>query len=452
MGFKDSFVWGAATASYQVEGAVEEGGRGLTVWDEFARMPGKIFSGHTGDAAVDHYHRYVEDVALMKALGLKAYRFSVAWSRILPEGYGKVNREGLRFYKNLVDELVKNGIEPYVTLFHWDLPYGIYRIGGWQNPAIAGYFAEYARIVAEYLGDKVKYYITFNEPQCFIGLGHVTGEHAPGNIMSRRAVLEMAHNVLLAHGEATKVLRKVAPHAKIGYAPTCSAHYPSTMKEEDVEAARKANFDICPDADNYMWNVPWWSDPVLLGRYPEEGVRMYRDIMPEIGAKDMEVISEPIDFYCQNIYNGSEVCADGLGGYRYVPRKPGYAKTSIGWPVTPESLYWGPKFLYERYHKPFYISENGMAAHDSISLDGKIHDPNRIDFLHRYLRCLKRAADEGVVVEGYFLWSLMDNYEWSKGYSERFGIIYVDYDTQMRTVKDSGYWYRDVIANNGREL
>ena len=325
MGFKDGFVWGAATASYQVEGAVTEGGRGLTVWDEFARMPGKTFSGHTGDVAADHYHRYVEDVAIMKALGLKAYRFSVAWSRILPQGYGAVNEEGLRFYKNLVDELVENGIEPYVTLFHWDLPYGLYRIGGWQNPAITDYFAEYARIVAEYLGDKVKHYITFNEPQCFIGLGHVTGEHAPGNIMSRRAVLEMAHHVLLAHGKATKVLRKVAPHAKIGYAPTCSAHYPDTQKPEDVEAARMATFDICPDPDNFMWNIPWWSDPVLFGKYPEEGVRLYRDIMPEIGAKDMEVISEPIDFYCQNIYNGSAVRADGNGGYRYVPREIGRA-------------------------------------------------------------------------------------------------------------------------------
>ena len=452
MGFKDGFVWGAATASYQVEGAVTEGGRGLTVWDEFARMPGKTFSGHTGDVAADHYHRYVEDVAIMKALGLKAYRFSVAWSRILPQGYGAVNEEGLRFYKNLVDELVENGIEPYVTLFHWDLPYGLYRIGGWQNPAITDYFAEYARIVAEYLGDKVKHYITFNEPQCFIGLGHVTGEHAPGNIMSRRAVLEMAHHVLLAHGKATKVLRKVAPHAKIGYAPTCSAHYPDTQKPEDVEAARMATFDICPDPDNFMWNIPWWSDPVLFGKYPEEGGRLYRDIMPEIGAKDMEVISEPIDFYCQNIYNGSAVRADGNGGYRYVPREPGYARTSIGWPVTPESLYWGPRFLYERYQKPFYISENGMAAHDSVSLDGKVHDPNRIDFLQRYLRCLKKTAEEGTPVEGYFLWSLMDNYEWSKGYSERFGIVHVDYKTQVRTIKDSGYWYRDVIAGNGVHL
>ncbi len=213
-----------------------------------------------------------------------------------------------------------------------------------------------------------------------------------------------------------------------------------------------ATFDICPDPDNFMWNIPWWSDPVLFGKYPEEGVRLYRDIMPEIGAKDMEVISEPIDFYCQNIYNGSAVRADGNGGYRYVPREPGYARTSIGWPVTPESLYWGPRFLYERYQKPFYISENGMAAHDSVSLDGKVHDPNRIDFLQRYLRCLKKTAEEGTPVEGYFLWSLMDNYEWSRGYSERFGIVHVDYKTQVRTIKDSGYWYRDVIAGNGVHL
>ena len=452
MGFKKDFVWGAATASYQVEGGAFEDGRGWTVWDEFCRIPGKVFSAHNGDVAADHYHNLEGDVKLMKELGLKAYRFSIAWSRIYPEGFGKVNVKGLAFYERLVDLLIENGIEPYITLFHWDLPFGLHRLGGWQNPAITDYFAQYATTVAKHMGERVKYYITFNEPQCFIGLGHVTGEHAPGNIMSKRCVLEMAHNVLLAHGKATRALREVAPHAKIGYAPTSSAHYPATNSEKDIEAARRANFDILPDPDNFMWNITWWSDPIIFGKYPEEGVELYKDIMPQIGESDMEIISTPIDFYCQNIYNGHPISDDGNGGFRYDEREAGYARVANGWPVTPESLYWGPKFLYERYKLPFYISENGTATNDTVSLDGKVHDPDRINFLHRYLRYFQQAANEGIPVEGYFCWSLMDNFEWAKGYNDRFGIIYVDYKTQERIIKDSGYWYKNVIENNGENL
>lgn len=452
MGFKEDFVWGAATASYQIEGATLEDGRGLTVWDEFCKIPGKVFSAHTGDVACDHYHRYKEDVAIMKKLHIGAYRFSIAWSRIMPNGFGKVNEKGLKFYSDLIDELIKNGIEPYVTLFHWDLPYELYKRGGWQNPDISQWFAEYTYVVAKCFGNRVKNYITFNEPQCFIGLGHVTGEHAPGNLMSQKAVLEMAHNVLLSHGKAVQVLRKVAPHAKIGYAPTCTANYPATDSPEDIEATRKSYFEVCPNPDNFMWSITWWSDPVLLGHYPEDGLELYKDILPDIKEGDMELISEPIDFYCQNIYNGHKIRATEGGEFEYVKRDEGYAKTAANWPVTPESLYWGPKFLYERYPKPFFISENGMAAHDTVSLDGEVHDPNRIDFLHRYLLQLRRAAKDGVPVEGYFVWTLMDNFEWARGYSERFGIVYVDYQTQERIIKDSGKWYSEVIKRNGENL
>jgi len=452
MGFKEGFVWGTATASYQVEGGAYEGGRGWTVWDEFCRIPGKVYEGHNGDVAADHYHKMEDDVKLMKELGHKAYRFSIAWSRIYPEGFGEISQEGLDFYKRLVDALVENGIEPYITLFHWDLPFGLHRLGGWQNPAITDQFAEYAATVAQHMGDKVKHYITFNEPQCFIGLGHVTGDHAPGNLMSDRCVLEMAHNVLLAHGKAVRALRKVAPHAKIGYAPTSNAHYPLTNSPEDIEAARQATMDILPNPANFMWNIPWWSDPVVFGKYPEEGVELYKDIMPTINEGDMEIISTPIDFYCQNIYNGFPIKSDGNGGFEYVKREEGYARVANGWPVTPEALYWGPKFLYERYKLPFYISENGTATNDAVSLDGKVHDPARINFLHRYLKCLKQTATDGTPVEGYFLWSYLDNFEWAKGYNDRFGIVYVDYKTQERIVKDSGHWYKETIETNGANL
>lgn len=450
MGFPEKFLWGTATASYQVEGGFEDG-RGYTVWDDFCAIPGKVLDGSDGSMACDHYHRYKEDVALMKELGFKAYRFSIAWSRILPEGTGEVSEAGLQFYENLVDELCANDIIPCVTLFHCDLPYALYRRGGWQNPDSPEWFAEYTRVVAERLGKKVPYFITFNEPQCFIGLGHVTGEHAPGNLMSRKSVLEMTHHVLMAHGKAVKVLRDYAPEAKVGIAPTSTVACPATEKPEDVEAARKAYFDVI-DQENYMWSVSWWSDPVFFGKYPEEGVKLFAGDMPCIGEQDMELISQPVDFYGQNIYNGYPVASDGKGGYSCLPRKRGASRTACGWPVVPESLYWGPKFLYERYHKPIFITENGISCTDSICLDGKVHDAERIDFLHRYLLALKKCVEEGNEVEAYFVWSLMDNFEWAKGYTERFGLIHVDYETQVRTMKDSAWWFKKMMESNGNDL
>lgn len=448
MSFPKKFIWGTATASYQVEGAACEDGRGLTVWDDFCSTTGKTFNGQNGDVACDHYHRYKEDVALMAELGLKAYRFSIAWSRIMPEGTGEINEKGLEFYDSLVDELLKKGITPYVTLFHWDLPFGLYRKGGWQNPESPKWFANYVEIVAKRLGDRVKNFITFNEPQCFVGLGHVTGEHAPGNIMSRKSTLEMAHNVMLAHGLAVQVIRSIVADAKVGYAPTSSAVYPASNSKEDIEAARQAYFQVQPNPDNYLWSVTWWSDPVMLGGYPEDGLKLYEKDLPKIGQNDMKIISQPLDFYGQNIYNGSQVKAQ-KNGFEYVERSIGYNRTANGWPVTPECLYWGPKFLYERYKKPIIITENGMCAHDWVSVDGKVHDPNRIDFMYRYIREMKKAVEDGVDVIGYFAWSLMDNFEWAKGYFDRFGMVYVDYKTQQRIIKDSGYWYKQLVESNG---
>jgi beta-glucosidase len=383
----------------------------------------------------------------MKELGIKAYRFSLSWSRIFPDGVGEVNPDGVRFYNELIDALLENGIEPYITLYHWDLPQALYLRGGWMNGESVAWFAQYAAKVAQLFSDRVKFFITFNEPQCFIGSSCYAGGQAPGLKMGLRAVFQMAHNVLKAHGAAVKAMRAAAVRPiQLGIAPTCSAHYPQTETPADMEAARQMLF-ACPPltAPNVLWSVSWWSDPVFFGRYPEDGLQMYKDYLPEITQEEMALISQPIDFYGQNIYNGKIVRANEQGEPEFVDRKPGYAVTSLGWPVTPEALRWGPRFLYERYGKPVFITENGMSAHDSVSLDGQVHDPNRIDFLHRYLLALEKATDDGADIGGYFLWSFMDNFEWAKGYTERFGIVYIDYETQERIPKDSAYWYRDWI-------
>ena len=449
MVFAKDFVWGAATSSYQIEGTGRDSGKGQNIWDVFTKEPGRVYEGHTGDIACDHYHRFREDVAYMKELGLKGYRFSIDWSRVLPEGTGKVNEKGIDFYNALIDELLEQGIEPYITLYHWELPYEIYKRGGWMNPEIVEWFGQYARLVAERFSDRVKYFFTLNEPQCFVGLGFLQGCHAPGVKAPLRDTFEMAHNALKAHGRAVQMLRAYGKqNVQIGYAPTSGMCYPEKETPKDIEAARKALFALPDDLSNWTWNVSWWSDPVILGKYPEEGMKKYEKYLPVITDKDMKLISQPIDFYGQNLYNGRCIRMGTDGRPEEVRRPAGFPKTATNWPVTPEALYWGPKFLYERYRKPIYITENGMACHDTVSQDGKVHDPNRIDFLARYLKNLKRAAEE-IDIRGYFQWSLMDNFEWDKGYAERFGIIYVDFETQERIWKDSAYWYRDLIRRNG---
>lgn len=446
MAFGKDFAWGVATASYQIEGAHDEDGKGVSVWDVFSHQPDKIAFNHNGDVACDHYHRFKDDIRIMKELEITSYRFSISWTRIFPDGTGKVNEAGVKFYSDLIDELISNDIEPYITLFHWDYPYELYRKGGWLNDDSIKWFADYAGKIVELFSDRVEYFITFNEPQCFIGNGHYLGGQAPGLKLSYKDYFKVCHNVLKAHGSAVIAMRKVAKrNIKIGYAPTCSAHFPNSDRPEDIEAAKNMFFRCPPLGDSMVWNVTWWSDPVFFGKYPDDGMEIYKEYLPEITPEDMELISQPLDFYGQNIYNGHEVIVNDTGRPEFAERKKGYPRTAIRWPVTPQCLYWGTKFLFERYNIPIYITENGMSAHDMISLDGKIHDPNRIDFLQRYLIELERASDDGVDVRGYFLWTLMDNFEWACGYTERFGIVYVDFDTQERIIKDSGYWYRDLI-------
>lgn len=450
MSFQKDFVWGVATSAYQIEGAAAEDGRGPSIWDAYVKEPGRVFEGHTGEVACDHYHRFLEDVALMKRLGVKAYRFSVSWSRVLPEGVARVNEAGLRFYEQLVDALLENGITPYLTLYHWDLPYALHLRGGWLSPDSPQWFAEYAALIGRRLGDKVKHYMTFNEPQVFIGTAFTEGAHAPGYCVSRPQALQMTHHVLLAHGRAVQALRAAVPGAKIGWAPTSNARVPLTGAAADIAAAKEAYFSV--PADNWAWSVAWWSDPVMLGRYPEEGLRALEADLPPIGADDLAIIHQPLDFYGQNIYRGVPTRMGADGRPETVLDPPGSPKTAIGWHVNFDCLYWGTKFLYERYKTPIYITENGMSAHDWPDAEGQVHDPQRIDYLRRHLAYLRRAAEEGVDIAGYFEWSLLDNFEWTRGYHDRFGLVYVDFATQQRIPKDSFSWYAKTIAANGENL
>lgn len=452
MGFPKDFLWGTATSSYQIEGGVFEGGKGRSIWDDFTRENGRIKDGSSGDVACDHYHRFREDVKLMAEMGIKNYRFSISWPRILPEGTGKVNEEGVKFYSDLVDCLLENGIRPFVTLYHWDLPSALHQRGGWLNPDMPEWFAEYTRAVAEGIGDRAKDYFTINEPQCIIGLGYNNGEHAPGVRYPARDQMRMIHNLLKSHGRAVQVLRECVPGVRVGYAPCGNPAIPVSDDPRDIEAARKAYFSVSPNERGLTWNVTTFSDPAILGRYPEDLLKYFGHYLPEGWEEDMKIICQPLDYYAQNIYQGNYWRCGEDGQPEQLPFKTGYAKTAIDWPITPMALYWGMKFLYERYKLPIIITENGMSCHDAVSLDGQVHDPNRIDYLHRYLRPLRCAVEEGVNVIGYFCWSFLDNFEWAYGYTERFGLVYVDFDTQERIPKDSCRWYKHVMETNGEEL
>lgn len=448
MGFPKDFMWGAASATYQVEGAYREDGKGPGIWDMASREPGHIAFGESGNIGCDHYHHFKEDVALMKEMGLKYYRFSISWPRVMPGGTGSVNEKGFDFYSALVDELIANGIEPLVTLFHWNYPYELQKKGGWLNDESPEWFAEYVGQVVDRLSDRVKYWITINEPQVFLGLGYGTGEFPPFCKASLTEQFQVVHHVLLAHGKAVQVIRsraKVKP--VIGMAPTGPCFTPRDNTPEALEEARRASFDF--HKDSALFSNSLFGDPVFLGDYPDRAYEIFEDAPDIIKPGDLSLIAQPLDFYGVNIYESKAVKKEGTYPSNcYI----GCPKTNMGWPIVPESLYYGPKFLYERYHKPILITENGMAGHDFVYLDGKVHDPYRIDFLNRYLLQLKKAVEDGVEVIGYMQWSVMDNFEWANGYDKRFGLIYVDYVTGERKLKDSAYWYKEVIKRNGENL
>jgi beta-glucosidase len=450
MPFPEGFVWGAAAAAYQIEGAAFEDGKGLSIWDTFCRRAGKVFNGDTGDVACDHYHRYEEDVALMREIGLQAYRLSVSWPRVLPEGTGKVNQIGLSFYDKLIDELLAAKIEPYVTLFHWDFPESLHLRGGWMNRDSSDWFAEYTRVIVDKLGDRVRNWFTFNEPQAFINIGYLEGRNAPGDQVSLNHLIQMAHNVLLAHGKSVQVIRANAKlPSKVGFVTCSSGTIPASDSPADIEAARTALFGINV---RDLWRRSWWMDPIVFGHYPEDGVKFFGADMPNFPSSDMDTIRQPVDFFADNLYGSNTFRAGSDGKPQQIELPVGAPLTSFYWTVAPQGMYWVSKFAYERYKLPIWFTENGLSNPDWVSLDGKVHDPQRIDFTARYLREFKRASDAGIPIEAYFHWSIMDNFEWSHGMKHRFGMIHVDFQTQKRTLKDSAYWYRDVIACNGANL
>lgn len=448
MTFPDRFTWGVAAAAYQIEGAADTDGRTPSVWDVFSEKPGAVRSGHTGRVACDHYHRYEEDADLIAGLGASAYRLSVSWSRVMDE-HGKPNEQGLAFYDRLVDALLERGIEPWATLFHWDYPLHLFNRGGWLNRDTADWFADYTQLVVDRLSDRVTHWFTINEPQVYIDHGHSVGTHAPGMKYDQPSLLRVIHHSLLAHGRAVQVIRdRAVRKPSVGWAVVGCAAIPVTTRTEDIEAARRATLRV-GDEPGWLFNTTWFADPALRGEYPEEGLQLHGKHMPDGFEADLPTIHQPLDFYGANIYQCIYVRADEDGKTQHVTAPPGGPYTHIGWPVTPEALYWGPRFIHERYGLPIYITENGCAGMDWVHQDGKVHDAPRIDYLSRHLCALRDAVADGVDIRGYFQWSILDNFEWGWGYDMRFGIVHVDFNTQKRTPKDSYDWYRHVVSSNG---
>jgi len=439
--FPDGFLLGAATAAYQIEGARDEDGKGPSIWDGFAHTPGRIRDGDTGDVACDHYHRMSEDVALMRELGLAAYRFSVSWPRILPEGRGRVNQAGLDFYSRLVDSLLEAGIAPALTLYHWDLPQALQDRGGWGSREAVDAFVEYADIVSHTLGDRVAMWITHNEPWVVAFEGYATGEHAPG-LGDQKLAVQVAHNLLVSHGLAVPVLRANGAR-KVGITVNAWPIAPASEEPDDGAAAERT----------YARDVRWFLDPLYGHGYPTDVLQIYERLgwAPEVRGGDMDVIASPTDFLGLNYYSRSVVRFDPDDEPWHVAdvREEG-EYTEMDWLVYPDGLF----DLLTRVntdHTPveLYVTENGAAFRDEVSPDGRVHDECRASYLREHFRAAARAIEAGVPLRGYFVWSLLDNFEWAEGYSKRFGIVRVDYDTQRRTIKDSGHFLREVIATNG---
>lgn len=451
MPFPRDFTWGAAAAAYQIEGAASEDDRGPSIWDVMSREPGRIFENHNGDVACDHYHRWPEDVELMRRLGIGAYRLSIAWPRILPAGTGKVNERGLAYYDRLIDGLLAAGVTPWVTLYHWDLPQALQLRGGWLNREIVDWFGDYASIVAARLGDRVRHWMTINEPPCIIGLGYHDGAFAPGLKLTFRECLLGAHHLLLAHGKAVQALRAGCEGAvKISLAHTTRERIPEANTPQNIEAARSEYF-ACRERG--FWNIAWWADPVFLGHYPAEGLEAFAADLPRITDADMRLIGQPLDFIGYNCYTGYKVRVGVGGSPQNVGWGIGNPRGTLPWfNITPSAPYWAARMMCERYRRPLVFVENGFCNTDFVHLDGRVHDPQRIDFMARYLSEIRRAIDEGVPVTGYFYWSILDNFEWKEGYKDRFGLVHVDYDTQKRTPKESYDWYRETIRLNGANI
>ncbi|NNJ48480.1 MAG: beta-glucosidase [Acidimicrobiia bacterium] len=445
--FPPNFAWGVATSAFQIEGASTADGKGESIWDRFAQQPGRILDGSTGDIACDHYHRWEEDVALMADLGVTAYRFSIAWTRVFPDGTGEVNEAGLGFYERLIDELLAAGIEPFVTLYHWDLPQALEARGGWRNRETVDAFVAYAGVVSDRLGDRVGNWITHNEPWVAAFLGHSEGEHAPGRTSFAEA-LTVAHHLLLSHGRAVPVLRANSPASSVGIALDCRPAMPAT----DKDAAAYKHFD--------GFRNRWFFDPVFGKGYPADMVAAYDTAghfgpsrLPYVAAGDMAEIAAPIDFLGVNYYTSLAIRSgreqsEESGVPPGAPAPEGY--TEMGWPITPGALTSYLTHLVEEYEPAaIVISENGASYSAGPDAAGTIADERRIRYLRRHIEAVAAAIEAGVPVTGYFAWSLLDNLEWSHGFTQRFGLVWVDHKTQQRIPKKSYYWYRELIASNG---
>lgn len=438
--FPKDFVWGAATASYQIEGAWNEDGKGESIWDRFSHTPGKIQDADTGDVACDHYHRWAEDFKLIQRLGVKAYRFSVAWPRILPNGRGEVNQAGLDFYNKMVDGLLELNIEPYITLYHWDLPQKLQDEGGWPCRATVDAFVEYSDIVSRSLGDRVKNWTTLNEPWVSAFVGYREGRHAPGHTDIHEA-LAACHHLLLAHGLAVPVIRRNRPEANVGITLNLTPKVPASPSLADRDAT------VWDDGYNNRWCL----DPLVGRGYPQDMVNGFGDEMSFVQAADMEVVSVPVDFLGVNYYTRNIARSEKISEAENAPRSVfrGDEITEMDWEVYPEGLYKLLGRLYFDYDFPaIYITENGAAFNDQVGADGEVDDPARLSYIRRHLEQVHRAIEIGVPVKGYFAWSLMDNFEWGFGYSKRFGLIYVNYQTQERIPKASAEWYRKVVRDH----
>jgi beta-glucosidase len=440
--FPHGFLWGSATASYQVEGAVHDDGRGPSIWDTFSHTPGKTNNGDTGDVADDHYHRYKEDIQLMKGLGLQTYRFSIAWPRVFPTGTGTPNPKGLDFYNRMLDELLAAGIQPFCTLFHWDLPQALEDKGGWQSRDTSEAFANYAGYVAEHLSDRVHHFMTMNEMSSFVDIGYREGRHAPGLKLPPAGVNQVRHHAILAHGLAVQAIRAHAkPDTKIGLAENANACVPVIETAEHIAAATKAYREV---------NAGYLT-AVMEGRYTEAYLHYHAANAPKFTDADMKAIGSPLDFVGLNVYTPMYVRADDSPiGFAVVPPPSSYPHMMSTWlHVGPEALYWSPKLAAQIWNlKEIYITENGASSTDVLTPKGHVYDTDRVMYLRNYLTQLHRAVTEGVPVKGYFCWSFMDNYEWADGYAYRFGLHYVDFTTQKRTPKLSAYFYKEVIARN----
>jgi beta-glucosidase len=441
--FPPKFLWGCATASYQIEGAVNEDGRKPSVWDTFSHTPGKTFQGETGDVADNSYHLYKEDVQLLKNLGVSVYRFSIAWARIFPDGTGQPNQKGLAYYQRVVDELLNNNITPYITLFHWDLPQAL--PGGWQSRDTSKAFADYAGYVSKQLSDRVSHFFTINEFTCFTDLGYKTGKFAPGLKLPDAQVNQIRHNAVLAHGMAVQAIRANAKAGtQIGLAENATVCVPVIETHEQISAARAATRE-----ENAQFLTV-----VMEGKYTDGYLQREGANAPKVEPGDMKIIGSPLDFVGLNVYTPEYVRADASpAGYVIEKRPASFPRMASDWLyIAPEVIYWAVRNVSEVWNPlALYITENGCSSDDVLTADGRVEDTDRVMYLRNHLTQLHRAASEGYPIKGYFLWSLLDNFEWADGYSKRFGLHYVDFKTQVRTPKLSAEWYREVISRNAVE-